>query len=95
MSLFLHCTDGLPAGRARGRVGMKALPFAGWHCPPVEVPALLPSGVAWSQPGGPSEKLPTLLVPHSFPRLLPANRLPGLPSPTPHQAPALGGPLKQ
>lgn len=84
-SLILQCADGLPASRASGWVGMKALPSTGQHCPSVEGPALLPPGVAWSQAGGPQEKTPPWPL-SLFPLPLPANRLPGLPSQhlTPH-----------
>lgn len=70
-SLSLHCADGLPAGIARVWIAMKALPSTGQHCSSFEGPALLPSGVTWSQAEGPQEEpLPT---PHpslfSFPHL--------------------------
>lgn len=82
-SFLLHCADGLPAGRARGWVGRKALLSTGLHCSLAEEPALLPPGVAWSQAGGPREKS------SPFPPLslfqftcLPTGRL--TPSPSPH-----------
>lgn len=62
---------------------MKALPSTGQHCSSVEGPALLLSGVTWSQAEGPQEEpLPTPNPSFFFLSLL-ANGLPGLPSPKP------------
>lgn len=83
---------------------MKALPSTGQHCSSVEGPALLLSGVTWSQAEGPQEELLPTPNPSffSFPYLpmgclacLPQNLAPHARAWQLGPGPTRGGPLKQ